>query len=101
MPIRAGEFREEDPPTKTVDGVVKPIFAIRMKDTGIIYFDIDAIAHFEVVANLHLDFDQVADGGWIIDGKWCPGNSKRYSNKDPEEVKKINEECDTMRKYNE
>lgn len=99
MSARSGEFDETDPPVRMVDGEAKPVFAIRMKDTGIIYFDLDAIAHFDVVLRLDLDPDLVADGGWIIDGKWDPGHSKKYSSKDPDEVQRINDECDEHRKY--
>jgi len=94
----SGEFDEFDPPTRVVDGIAKPILAVRMKDTGRIYFDLDAVAHFDVVLRLNLDFDQVADGGWILDGKWVPGHSEKYSSKDPEEVRRINEECDFIRR---
>lgn len=99
MSARSGEFHEADPPVRIVDGVSKPVFAVRMQDTGKVYFDLDAIAHFDVVLRLGLDPDLVADGGWIIEGKWDPGHSERYSSKDPEEVKRINEECDVQRKY--
>jgi len=62
---------------------------------------LDAVAHFDVVLRLGLDPDQVADGGWIIAGKWDHGHSNKYSSKDPEEVRRINDECYDHRKYNE
>jgi hypothetical protein len=79
---------------RILDGLAKPVLAVRMKNTGIIFFDMDAVAHYDVVLRLNLDSDQVADGGWITDGKWNPGHSEKYSSKDPEEVRRINEECD-------
>ena len=99
MSARSGEFDETDPPVRIVDGVAKPVLAVRMKNSGSIFFDLDAVAHFEVVLRLKLDPDQVADGGWIIHGKWEPGHSQSYSSKDPEEVLRINKECDTKHKY--
>lgn len=101
MSSRSGEFDEHDPPVRVVDDVEKPVLAIRMKDTGAVFFDLDAVAHFDVVERLGLDPDQVADGGWIVEGKWCPGHSQKYSSKNPEEVRRINEQCDSLHKYNE
>lgn len=98
MDSRAGRFDEDNPPIRIVDGQEKKVFAVRMC-TGIVYYDLDATMHLDVVVNLDLDVDQVVDGGWIHQGKWDPGKSERYSSKDPDEVRRINEECDQHHKY--
>jgi hypothetical protein len=100
MSARSGKLDEKDPPKRLVDGNSQPVLAVRMKDTGFVYFDLDAVAHFDVVMRLGLDSDQVADGGWIIDGKWDPGHSGKYSSKDPVEIKRINDHCDEICKSN-